>query len=166
TSGETDLNGIEASNIELKLTSGSLNASGLKAENISATMTSGNIDASDIQAEDLAIKVTSGKAELSGAFTRIESGLTSGKIIIHSNIASESIESKITSGKTFITIPENDGFVLIVKKTSGDIDCDDFDLKTSLRKSNDEYTYKTGSASGRKYYAKMTSGDFKLRKAK
>lgn len=162
TSGRSELSDIEAAKMAIKLTSGRLKMHRLKSENVKATMTSGNIEASGISSDKLTLKMTSGNAEINGDFEDINCGITSGRAEIESGVVPVRLDTDITSGKVFITIPDNDGFTLKTKKTSGKIESD-FELKTSL---DDDgiYTYGKGAESGRSYSVKITSGKFDLLK--
>ena len=163
TSGDSDVKSVSAEKMQITVTSGQLNADGLEAKSISCNLTSGDIEAENIKADSLKISMTSGKAILDGTFTDIESRTTSGKLEIKTDAVPEKIDSRVTSGDVSVSIPENDGFDLTLKKTSGSFDTD-FDLKGSINNFSGEYTYGTGS-SGRNYDIKITSGKFDLLKS-
>lgn len=139
--------------IKTKMTSGKLEMDGLDAKTILAEMTSGLINFSSLTAENLIIDMTSGKVDVAGTFDDIYVDSTSGVVNIKNEQAPTAMLIKMSSGKATVTIPDNTGFSIAKKLTSGvfrsDFDIDDFGR------------YKDG---GYKYRVTMTSGVFELKK--
>lgn len=165
TSGNTTMNEVTASNMNFELTSGKLEATALQAEKIKAHITSGQIDVDESKADNLTVDETSGTTSFKGSFDAISGKTTSGTCRIETDVAPKALNADLTSGKVSVTIPDNDGFILDCKKTSGDIKSN-FDLMKSISDENSKYTYQSGGKSGREYSVKLTSGTFELNKAK
>lgn len=164
TSGNTDIDGISASDIDLQMTSGKLEADSLQAKKMNANVTSGQMDVNNAQAKSLSVDVTSGGANFLGTYSAISGKTTSGTVNIETEVVPDSLDADLTSGKISVTIPENDGFTLNCKKASGDIKSD-FDLMKSINDEISKYMYLSGGSSGRDYTVRLTSGTFELHKA-
>ena len=164
TSGNTEIDRITASAMSLKMTSGKLKADTVQAEKIQADITSGQMDVDHAKASSLWVEVTSGNADFNGSFSGIEGETTSGSVNVVADVVPDSLNANLTSGKVSVTIPDNDGFTLDYKKTSGDMKSD-FDLMKSINDEGGRYTYKDGGTSRRNYSARLTSGTFELHKA-
>lgn len=163
TSGDAAAQGIEASKIDLRMTSGSIRVTDLTAQTLRVKATSGRMQGSGLQAEALHTELTSGRVELSGAFGAIDGNITSGNAEIVSSIMPSTLDYGLTSGKTVIRIPDNDGFSLRLKKTSGSFHSD-FDLMAPINDKDGTYQYRNGGSQGIAYAVKMTSGTFRLEK--
>lgn len=140
-------------------TSGKCNIDNLTLSELKLKNTSGKIEANNIKVDNLNSKVTSGKIEAQGEFKDIEVNVTSGKAEIECVKVPENLSVEVTSGKCELSLPENEGFNLKYKKSSGsiksDFELDDFDSsnKSGLAK------YKAG---GNEWYVKVTSGSVEL----
>lgn len=136
--------------LKAKIISGKFEATGIKADLIDLKLTSGKGELNGITS-DLKVNMTSGHIDISGLFNKIDANATSGYIKIESDTAPDDLKVNLTSGSAVISLPENDGFIVGVSKTSGsfrsDFDLDEFNI------------YKNGT---RKYNVKMTSGMVKL----
>lgn len=163
TSGTSDINNVSAKSIKIDTTSGNLTLNSIDSEKMSVDITSGDIYGKGVKSDKLSVDTTSGKISLYGEFTEILSETTSGQVEIETSVVPQKLDSDITSGKITIAIPDNDGFELSYKKTSGNLDSD-FDLKSSINNKDKKYSYGNGSASGREYSVDITSGTFKLNK--
>ena len=136
-----------------RLTSGKIEMNDLVFETVDAEMTSGLLDFRGLSSENIIIDITSGKAEISGSFSDINAKMTSGLLDIETDTAPENLRVDLTSGKGIVTIPDNEGFIVGVNKTSG-VFSTNFNL--------DEFNrYGTGD---RQYSIKMTSGKVELLK--
>lgn len=137
--------------IKLKATSGNIKVENVNADRFNVKITSGNIDASNVNADDLNVNMTSGNANFDGTFPIVKTDITSGNIRLNTDVAPSNLSVDVTSGDVSITIPDNEGFTLSEKKTSGtfrsDFKLDDFNV------------YRNGK---NKYKIKMTSGTVKL----
>lgn len=163
TSGDAAAEGITADSIELRLTSGDMHVTNLTADSLRAKGTSGRLQGSGLQARTLTAELTSGRIELSGAFGAIDGQVTSG----HTEIVTSEVPTKLTygltSGKAVVRMPDNDGFTLQLKKTSGSFHSD-FDLLAPINDKDGAYRYLDGGAGRTPYAVKMTSGTFRLEK--
>ena len=159
TSGTTTCNDISAKTIELKMTSGVLEANSLKADSLTTSVTSGKMTVKSAEADSLSSNTTSGQITVAGSFGSIKSQATSGTITIESDLVPQTLAINITSGKISVAIPDNDGFTLNCKKTSGD-----FDSSFDLYSKENTYYYLSGGTAERQYSVKLTSGTFELLK--
>lgn len=134
--------------IRTRMTSGRIEMNNLEFETVDVKMTSGNIKFEGIKSENVNIELTSGKAHLQGSFDHINALLTSGSVTIDSEIAPSSIRANLTSGKVSVTIPDNDGFIVGVNKTSGSFKTD-FEVDDFNRYGNAERQYSIRIISGK-----------------
>jgi lia operon protein LiaG len=140
--------------IKTNFTSGNFNVENIDANTFDMKMTSGKMNISDINSKELDVDITSGNVDIIGSFEDISAYATSGNIDIKSDAAPSKLLIDITSGNASVTIPDNDGFILSKNKTSGSFHSD-FRL-------DDYNTYKNGQ---NKYKIKMTSGRINLLRA-
>lgn len=126
-----------------------------------ADVTSGKMTVESSRADALTVEVTSGSAAFSGAFRNISGEATSGTVRIATDVLPDTLDGNVTSGKVSFTIPDNDGFSLYCKKTSGS-------LQEQLRSDEfggtgqkNQYSYGSGGPS---YTGKVTSGTLEIRK--
>ena len=160
TSGEIDIRDITASDSRYTLTSGDLHLTDITADSLQLKLTSGDIHGSGIAAGQLTADTTSGGIDIAGAFRRISGKTTSGNVKIESRDMPDALDYGMTSGDVTLLLPENEGFSLTCKKTSGRLHSD-FDLLQPMGKDN-RYIYK--EAGGRDFTVSMTSGTFSLLK--
>lgn len=160
TSGSTSLDGVTADTLRLKMTSGRLTGANLTSSRMEADVTSGKMTVESSRADTLTVDVTSGGAAFDGAFRNISGETTSGTIRISTNVLPDTMDGNVTSGKVSFTIPDNDGFSLYCKKTSGSLRSD-FDLMNSVNGDKNQYSYGSGGPS---YTGKVTSGTLEILK--
>ena len=160
TSGRTSVDGVAADVLRLKMTSGRLTGMNLAAGRLEADVTSGNMAVDTAEAETLTVEVTSGKADFSGSFQNVSGKTTSGTVRIATDALPDTLEGSVTSGKVSFTIPDNDGFSLYSKKTSGSLRSD-FNLMNSVNGDKNQYFYGSGGPS---YTGKVTSGTLEILK--
>lgn len=177
TSGKCNVDDLTLSELKLKMTSGKIVANNIKADYLYSKVTSGKIEiqgefkdmevevtsggfvANNIKVDDLNSKVTSGKIEVQGKCKDIKVDISSGKAEIECVKVPENLSVEVTSGKCELSLPENEGFNLKYKRTSGsiksDFELDNFDSsnKSGLAK------YKDG---GNEWYVKVSSGTMEL----
>ncbi len=143
----------EYNRLRTRMTSGKFNLTNLSFQTLDNEMTSGTMDFSAVKADDLTIDITSGKADITGTFAETDISLTSGSIDLDNTIAPANIRVNVVSGRVILSIPDNDGFIIGEKVTSGS-------FKTNF--SVDEFNrYGDGT---RSYSFKITSGLAELRK--
>ena len=179
TSGKCNVDNLTLSELKLKMTSGKIVANNIKADDLYSKLTSGQIEiqgefknmdveissgkivANNIKVDNLKSKVTSGKIEVQGEFKDIEVGVSSGKAEIESVNLPENLSVEVTSGKCELSLPENEGFNLKYKRTSGSI-------KTDFELENFDSSNRSGlakyKAGGNEWYVKVTSGSVEFDK--
>lgn len=163
TSGSTDMNGVSADKMSFDLTSGDIRADTLQTKSLDVHTTSGTIALDSVQADSVTAEATSGKITVSGSLSAIKSKTTSGAVTMATDVVPSALDADLTSGNIKITIPDNDGFTLACKKTSGSLNSD-FDLSNSINDNKNTYRYLSGGSSNLRYTAEITSGNFSLMK--
>lgn len=163
TSGHAKIQDVSAADATLQMTSGKIEADGLEGDTITVKSTSGSMVGKRIAGGELSVESTSGNVTLDGAFTSLLGDTTSGSVKVSSSTVLQTLDVKLTSGKFQISIPDNDGFLLDCKKTSGSLKSD-FELMAPINDKNGTYRYLDGGSSGRHYSVKITSGTFILSK--
>ncbi|MNP30500.1 hypothetical protein D3C76_1235740 [compost metagenome] len=160
-SGKLSMDGLNFKNLDVYLSSGTCDLKNLTAENTELRLSSGTLNANAIKSNIMTTDISSGKLVVEGEFTNIDTQTSSGSTRISSKITPESLSSKVSSGKTDISIPDNDGFEVRYKRSSGSIVLDfplsDFnkDNKSGVAK------YKDG---GNTYNLSVSSGKLTLGK--
>ena len=117
TSGRIEVFDTQAEEIHLRTTSGRIETTRTQAAKIYMRTTSGRIEAASTQAQSLSTHTMSGRHELSGAFGRVNTRSTSGRIEITSSIVPEHLAAHATSGRISVTVP-NEGPVSVQYSTS------------------------------------------------
>lgn len=160
-SGSLSINNLKLKNLNVTLSSGSTQIEKIDAENIKLKLSSGNFVGNDITSSNISTNISSGNLKVSGDFSNITTETSSGNTNISSKTAPNSLNSEVTSGKTEIAIPDNDGFNLQYRKSSGSINSD-FSLN-GFDKANKSgnVKYKNG---GNSYNLSVSSGTLKLKK--
>lgn len=135
----------------------------LEAASLQITSVSGDIDLGEGTVCDaLVLKTTSGDVESRCLTCRAVSFQTaSGDIDLDLLALPEALEVKTASGDVDLTLPENDGFAIAYRMTSGDFDSQ-FELLTSMNRRSGTAAYK--SAQAPLYAITTTSGDIDLRR--
>lgn len=162
-SGHAKLQGISSAAATLQMTSGKIEADNLTSDAMTIKSTSGSVVGKRITGRALSVESTSGNVTLDGAFTSLRGDTTSGSVKISSSSLLQELDVGLTSGKFQISMPDNDGFLLDCKKTSGSIKSD-FELMAPINDKNGTYRYLDGGSAGRHYTVKITSGTFILSK--
>ena len=135
-SGRVVMSDISASNMRVRSVSGALDISNAAAQSLRASSVSGRISLSDVTGDGVNLSSTSGSLELrnvnaglldtgsvsgtqelSGAFVRVDSTGTSGRVSIQSSIVPEFLNISTISGRVEITVP-NDGNRISVSHSS------------------------------------------------
>ena len=162
-SGHAKLREIAATGVTLQMTSCKIEAEDITGDTMTVKSTSGSILGKRIVGGALSVESTSGNVTLDGAFTSLRGDTTSGSVKISSSSVLQGLDVGLTSGKFQISMPDNDGFLLDCKKTSGSIKSD-FELMAPINDKNGTYRYLDGGSAGRHYSVKITSGTFMLSK--
>ncbi len=161
--------------------SGAVHASALRAEQMKLHSVSGRVDATGSSAEKLQLSSVSGVVAGSGlAAEKAKFSSVSGAVLVHAN--AESFEVSTTSGKTELRVdqcpekarltsvsgkvamvmPENDGFTVGYKSSSGGFSSD-FPLTGSLDKKKGKGIYGNGATA---LIMHTTSGSMSIVKAR
>lgn len=160
-SGKLSMDGLNFKNLDVYLSSGTCDLKNLTAENTELRLSSGTLNGKAIKSNIITTDISSGKLVVEGEFTNIDTQTSSGSTRISSKITPETLSSKVSSGKTDISIPDNNGFEVRYKRSSGSIVLDfplsDFnkDNKSGVAK------YKDG---GNTYNLSVSSGKINLNK--
>lgn len=163
TSGKIVVENFACKEVYLKLSSGELRVDELKTESAEFKMTSGDMYIDNVSTSKLTAKTSSGRMDIKGAIKNIDLDLTSGDIDVKTSIMPETIKAQVTSGETFISIPENDGFDINCHKTSGEFKTD-FNITTTLGSNNNRNIVGKYKDGGSKIDLKVTSGTIRLEK--
>lgn len=160
-SGKLVLGDLTLNKLDVSLSSGLCELENLNAKDLSLKLSSGTLSGVNIFSDNINTDISSGKLNVKGEFKNIDTQTSSGSTYVSSNTLPDSLKSHVSSGKTEISIPENDGFALNYKKSSGSINSD-FSL-TNFDKNN-----KSGSANykngGNTYTFSVSSGKINLKK--
>lgn len=160
-SGKLSMDGLNFKNLDVYLSSGTCDLKNLTAENTELRLSSGTLNGNAIKSNIMTTDISSGKLVVEGEFSNIDTQTSSGSTRISSKITPETLSSKVSSGKTDISIPDNNGFEVRYKRSSGSIVLDfplsDFnkDNKSGVAK------YKDG---GNTYNLSVSSGKLTLGK--
>lgn len=160
-SGKLSMDGLNFKNLDVYLSSGTCDLKNITTENTDLRLSSGTLNGKAIKSNIMATDISSGKLVVEGEFSNIDTQTSSGSTRISSKITPESLTSKVSSGKTDISIPDTDGFEVRYKRSSGSIVLDfplsDFnkDNKSGVAK------YKDG---GNTYNLSVSSGKITLGK--
>lgn len=160
-SGKLSMEDLSFRNLDIYLSSGSSDLKNLSAENTDLRLSSGNLKGENIESKSISTDISSGDLKVEGDFSSIHTQTSSGKTYISSKTAPETLSSNVSSGKTTISIPENDGFEVNYRRSSGSIDFD-FPL-SEFNKDNRSGVakYKDG---GNTYNLSVSSGKLTLGK--
>ena len=163
TSGKANINDVDCGEFSVKLTSGNVKLNGIVSNSVYINLTSGKIDGTAVITEKFMSRITSGNLNIDGDIKNIDSKVTSGNTTVSTITAPDSMDIKVTSGKIRANIPDNDGFVLYLKKTSGDFKSD-FDMYSPVNGGKNEMLYKEGGNLLKAYNINITSGRVELYK--
>lgn len=162
TSGDTRLERIETKkDTIIKCTSGESELYDIKCDEASINCTSGDILIDLINSDYTSVKSLSGEIDVKDFSGAITLQTTSGDITATANDPEKEINISATSGNIRLGLPENEGFELFSRATSGDINCE-FDLDKS---SSSEHKLEGKSGNGEiPITIKATSGNIKISK--
>ncbi len=144
-SGDTQMTGIRAEQIELDSTSGDFELTDCKSKKLEMDSTSGTLTGRSLEAsEKLETDTTSGSVKVEGRFAGIDSDTVSGDVEVESSICPDKVTTDSTSGSVLLIIPDNDGFEYKRDSVSGSFKCD-----FEVSQDEDRGEYKNGRASFR-----------------
>lgn len=158
TSGEIRAHGFHADKTIIKASSGSITLDALQTDSLQIGISSGEVTGSALQADTLLVKENSGDINLSGSWRSVQAELTSGNITLSDELAPETLTLRTTSGDMSFAMPDNGGFTLAYRVTSGDIEGD---FGIDISRGSGSLAYGDGS---REYTADCTSGNIIISK--
>ncbi|MNM94858.1 hypothetical protein D3C81_1072770 [compost metagenome] len=153
TGGQVSVKDLNADYCKCHITSGRANLSGQISE-LDLKLTGSNVTGDCLDVRELRLQSVSSKSEFSGMFNSIETRLIGNRAAITSDIIPERIHSVSTAAQVMVSIPDNDGFQINVKKRSGTIKSD-FPLISDGKR----LIYSSGK---REYRAEVQGGQFTL----
>lgn len=127
-----------------------------RMEQLTLHATASQVTGHELEIGELDLRAISSKVELTGQFLRMNTVATGRSVAIRSFIVPTQVNSISTGAKVTVTIPENDGFVLHLKKRSGRFQSD-----FPLHQKENTYTYLNGINT---YHAEVRGGSCALRK--
>lgn len=155
TGGQVRVKDLNADYFKCHIISGRATLSGQIRE-LDLRLTGSNVTGDGLDVRQLRLQSVSSKTELSGIFNSIETRLVGNGALVTSDIIPERIHSVSTAARVTVSIPDNDGFQINVKKRSGSIKSD-FPLMSDGKR----LIYSSGK---REYHAEVRGGQFILRK--
>lgn len=122
-SASTSVDNISANNIDLESVSGKIELSMKSISNsIKAEAVSGEINIKAITSI-ADFESVSGRILFAGEVNEIDCESVSGKVNIKSDICPKKVDVETVSGRTTLSIPENNGFTIKYDKVSGSFNC-------------------------------------------
>lgn len=159
TSGRMSVEDINTKTADFSMTSGKIEVSRVTAAEMSLKLSSGRMEVENSTASNLVTNQTSGTLVAEGKFDEIKTQLTSGKLELETSVLPRETSIKLTSGKAELKLPENNGFTLDYKKTSGSIKSDFISIGKDVKKGS--VNYKSG---GPQIHVDITSGSVSIEK--
>ena len=153
--GHLEIQKLHAAYCTCKTTSGSLKLSGTIKELELHTVGS-RVTGESLICKRLYLRAVSSKINLSGRYNELDVNTSGRGLTIRSSTMPARIRSLSTGAPVVVSIPENDGFTLHVKKVSGQYKSD-----YQLEKVRDTLVYKDGGSS---FEAEVRGGSFTIQK--
>lgn len=156
-SGDVDLDGMEANQINLHTVSGDIKSTNLKAKETAIHSVSGDLYIRYIFSENIHVKTTSGDMDIKGIYGNMKGTTVSGDLLIE-QCKGEKMQVSTVSGDVKVTICQVTD--LEVRTQSGDIEgsvLEALQIKTSSASGDIQYRNCTGHVD-----AKSNSGDVDL----
>ena len=157
-SGTCDLTGMTVGDLSVDLTSGKLVLDRVKVDNAVVTLTSGSFYGQGMSVKKLDTRITSGTLDLAGDIGSVNLRVTSGTARLATTVMPTRLDADMTSGNMTFTLPENSGFSVDVKTTSGNFNSDFAMASTGGRR-----MYLNGGSLA--YSLSCTSGNISIRRA-
>jgi len=142
-SGTCDLTGLDAYRISCKLHFSKIIMDNLKTTFMDLDVNNSQTEGQSVIAKGLNANITEGSLLLKGSLDNIDLSITRGSAEMVTDLVPGRLFVRQTSGKADITIPDNDSFSVLVRKTSGSFNTEfDMDIKYDMNANCDRYTYK------------------------
>ncbi len=162
-SGLGEVASYQGESLNISSSSGNQNLTDIETEkNIRIDSSSGDIRVTEVKAEQLILDTTSGSAEIFGMRGSLVHSSSSGDLFAEIPGPGNIIESKVSSGRMEIALPENADFTLTFDTSSGDFNCD-FPLTVNGNLDNDNIRGTVGSGE-RLLEFDSSSGDLTIKK--
>ena len=116
-SGRMEISGVAAQDFRASSVSGRITLNNVTGDGVNVNSTSGSLELRNVNAGLLDTGSVSGTQELSGAFVRVDSTGTSGRVSIQSSIVPEFLNISTVSGRVEVTVPD-DGNPISVSHSS------------------------------------------------
>ena len=161
-SGAVHASALHAEQMKLHSVSGRVDATGSSAEKLQLSSVSGVVAGSGLAAEKAKFSSVSGAVLVHANAERFEVSTTSGKVELRVDQCPEKARLTSVSGKVAMVMPENDGFTVGYKSSSGGFSSD-FPLTGSLDKKKGKGIYGNGATA---LIMHTTSGSMSIVKAR
>jgi len=127
TSADISLSDFSGATCSISTVSGKMAASAISCDRLEVDSTSGSVSVLDSLVTDAKFSTVSGDLKLSGEFTNLRSGSTSGGIMFTGQILPKSFYADTVSGDVIVTIPQSETVSVDFDSVSGDLTYD-FDV--------------------------------------
>lgn len=155
TGGHLEIHNLNAAYFKCNTTSGSVKLSGTIDELELHTVGS-PVNGESLICRKLYLRSTSSKINLSGSYSELDAQTSGRGLALSSSTMLTRIRSVSTAGSVVISIPENDGFKIRLKKWSGQFKSD-----FPMEKVHDSLVYKEG---GNSFEAEIRGGSFAIQR--
>ncbi|MDT9721460.1 DUF4097 family beta strand repeat-containing protein [Paenibacillus sp. ClWae2A] len=160
TGGQLLLNRLLATRCQCKITSGSVVLSG-RMEELELSAVASVVKVQHLSADKLNLQSISAKIDISGEFRHLQMITTGRGIHMDCFKMPERLHSVSTGAKTVVSIPDNEGFQIILKERSGAFKSE-FDL-TPLHEDRNYLIHKSGKS---EFQVDIRGGAFHLKSRK
>lgn len=159
-SGSMELENVNFSDLDLGVSSGDMNIDNTQADRINIKLSSGFIRGEDLRCKTSNIEVQSGDLNAYMDCDELDISVSSGSVDVYNDTAPSKLRAVVRSGDCVVAIPDNDGFTLDYKVSSGDF-TNEFGEDGGWENRSGNTTYGVGQAS-RHYSIDVSSGFLKL----
>lgn len=160
TVGQLRLNRLLATRCQCKITSGRVELSGKMGE-LELYAVASTVSGQHLCADKFNLQSTSAKIDISGEFRHLQFTITGRSLNMECLNMPESLYSVSTGGQAVVSIPDNEGFQIILKERSGALKSE-FDL-TPLHGDSNNLIHKSGKS---EFQVDIRGGAFHLKHRK
>lgn len=143
TGGQLQLNRFQANRCRCNITSGCLDLAG-RMEELELHAVASVVKGQHLSADRLILQSTSAKIDIRGEFRHLQYTTTGRGLNMDCLKMPESLHSVSTGANVVVSIPDNEGFEILLKKRSGILKSD-FDL-TPLHRDSNYFIHKIGKS--------------------
>lgn len=162
-SGIMEMQNLTFDDLTVQLASGDMDLRTIQSQNLKVQVSSGHMDSEDMQCEKAAFDVKSGDVYSQIDCQELDVNVSSGFARIHNASVLQTLNAVVRSGDCTVSIPDNDGFDVSYKVSSGMFQ-NDFDDYNSWEGRSGNWTYGQNSA-GRRYQVDVSSGSLSLERS-